>query len=249
MFENIENLKLISASEGKVIGNRRVDNKKLHSFIIRTSGATRYIFDNKVLEINEGELLFLPKGSSYYYNIIPEKECRYVSISFDADISDTSPCVFPLDNIPTDDIENSFVGMWKLGHPTDKHKCYAMFYTLLSYLSNAESLSYSDKKKFEIIEPAIEYLNSRIFDCALKIEDLHAICNISDTYFRKIFSMQYGCTPQAYVSNKRLSYAKNLLESEGAESVADISLSVGYSDPLYFSRIFKKKYGSAPTKL
>ena len=50
-----------------------------------------------------------------------------------------------------------------------------------------------------------------------------------------------------YLTNLRMSRAKELLKDERC-SMKEICLEVGYSDPNYFSRIFKKNFGVTPTE-
>jgi AraC-like DNA-binding protein len=54
-----------------------------------------------------------------------------------------------------------------------------------------------------------------------------------------------GTTPAQYIMSIRLSNAQSLLEST-AYNVTEISKIVGYDNPLYFSRIFKKEKGISP---
>ena len=104
-----------------------------------------------------------------------------------------------------------------------------------------------NKKKLSIISPAISYLRAHVYDCDLKTETLYNICGISGTYFRKLFEARYSVSPQKYILNKRQSHAKAIIDNGDYGSIAEVSLSVGYSDPLYFSRAFKKKYHITPT--
>lgn len=53
--------------------------------------------------------------------------------------------------------------------------------------------------------------------------------------------------PQDYITAKRLFHAKSILDSGDFDSIREIALSVGYSDPLYFSKVFKKRYGVSPS--
>ena len=59
------------------------------------------------------------------------------------------------------------------------------------------------------------------------------------------FTQKHGIAPKEYMLEKRIALAKKLLR-ETETSVMEISNSVGYVDPLYFSRIFKKKEGLSP---
>ena len=173
-----------------------------------------------------------------------------MSINFHADLSEAKPTVYSLKDFPEADYMCShFSDLWKLGNQADKYKCLSMFYNLLSYISNIENLNYSDKRKFEIINPAVTYLKAHIFDCSLKIEKLHQLCGISDTYFRKIFTLKFGVNPQKYVITKRISQAKSLIDNCDFDTINEVALSVGYNDPLYFSKTFKKKYGISPSSV
>ena len=119
----------------------------------------------------------------------------------------------------------------------------------MAYISNIENLSYAEKRKFKIIDPAVEYLKSHIFDSSLKINNLHTLCGISDTYFRKIFISKFGLSPQKYIVSRRISQAKSIIDSGDFYTIAEVSESVGYNDPLHFSRAFKKKYGVSPSNI
>ena len=56
-----------------------------------------------------------------------------------------------------------------------------------------------------------------------------------------------GDSPINYLIRIRLSKAKELLESSKL-SVKEISEAVGYKDPYYFSKLYKKYYGKSPSK-
>ena len=48
-----------------------------------------------------------------------------------------------------------------------------------------------------------------------------------------------------YIATIRIQYACTLME-QGLSSVSDIALLCGFSDPLYFSKVFKKRMGISP---
>lgn len=64
----------------------------------------------------------------------------------------------------------------------------------------------------------------------------------------KIFKKIYNTTPQEYVLSNRLSYAKQIIESKDYFSIYEVAKAVGFSDPLYFSKAYKKFYGFSPKK-
>ncbi len=249
MFREIENLKITNIARGiskLPVGTQR---RKTNGFILRTSGSVHYNFESYTLTAQPGTLIFLPKDCAFTGTRTSKEDCGYVSVSFEADLKDAKPSIYTFENFSgAVAFQNHLPDLWKYGGQTEHYKCYALFYELLAYLQNIESLNYSDKKKMYIIAPAVDYLNKHLYDTSLRMDTLHTHCGISGTYFRKIFAANFGASPQAYVQNKRLAHAKSLLDGGNFISIAEVASSVGYLDPFYFSRVFKKKYGEAPSK-
>lgn len=85
-------------------------------------------------------------------------------------------------------------------------------------------------------------------DCDYQLDVYLRSLPFSYDYVRKLFQKELGVTPHKYLTDKRLQIAAEvLLNSADGSSIADIALMCGFRDPLYFSKIFKKKYGVAPT--
>ena len=74
-------------------------------------------------------------------------------------------------------------------------------------------------------------------------------CGISNTYFRKLFVLKYGAKPTDYIISKRIGHARAIILSGDFETIEEVAHSVGYSDPLYFGKVFKKFYGVSPSEL
>ena len=250
MFENIENLKIISSLHRTSASHNKIENRPTNTFIMRISGKVEYDFYDKIITLNKGEIIFLPKGISYKSRCLPGEECIYTSINFEGQLTDPKVAVFSMENFyEADYICNHFSDLWNFGNAADKHKCYALFYDLLSYLSNTERLKHENEKKHTIIDPALDYLKKHIFDPMLNVEKLHNLCGISDTYFRKIFISRFGTSPQKYIAISRITHAKTVIDSGDFDTIKEVALSVGFSDPLYFGKVFKKFYGTSPLNI
>jgi AraC-like DNA-binding protein len=63
----------------------------------------------------------------------------------------------------------------------------------------------------------------------------------------RLFKRQFKVSPIYYVIQKRIAHACSLL-TETALPLKQISQAVGYDDPFYFSRMFKKMMGVNPTE-
>ena len=70
----------------------------------------------------------------------------------------------------------------------------------------------------------------------------------SPSHFRKLFKAATGQPPLSYFNHMKIEYAKTLLRQGGKQvSVHEIAESAGFSDPLYFSRLFRQYTGTSPS--
>lgn len=111
--------------------------------------------------------------------------------------------------------------------------------SLLYSLGNSHYIGQRDFKKQ--IEQMIEK-----FDEDINVQDLAASCNLSVSHFMREFKSVTGTSPKKYQQTLRISNAKLLLSSTDL-SVSEVSICCGFSDPLYFSRLFKKIVGISPS--
>jgi len=93
---------------------------------------------------------------------------------------------------------------------------------------------------------SLQYINKN-FSHDIPIETLADMEKIGLTTYRKIFKKHTGMSPVDYIISLRISSAcHQLIHSHN--SIAAIASNVGYNDPYYFSRIFKKRIGISPQK-
>jgi two-component system response regulator YesN len=106
--------------------------------------------------------------------------------------------------------------------------------------------SYRDNKTGGLTRRAKDYIRAN-YSNSITLEDVAREINISPQYLSKLFKEETGENFIDYLTGIRIRIAKNLLEN-GDMSIKEICYSIGYSDPNYFSRTFKKIVGSTPTE-
>ena len=69
-------------------------------------------------------------------------------------------------------------------------------------------------------------------------------------YLRKLFKREVGVTPHQFLVDTRLqAAAESLAGSEGrVVNISDVAHLCGFREPLYFSKVFRKKYGMSPSR-
>ena len=98
----------------------------------------------------------------------------------------------------------------------------------------------------EEMEYARRYFNEH-YNEQINIEEYAESRNMSVSWFQRNFKQIVNCSPMQYLLTIRMNNAASLLESTDY-SMAEISTIVGYDNPLYFSRLFKKQNRVSPSE-
>ena len=98
----------------------------------------------------------------------------------------------------------------------------------------------------EQIERAAAYFNEN-YNTKISIDDYAESLHISTNWFIHNFKQYTGMSPAQYILSLRMVNAQSLLERT-TYNIKEISEIVGYENPLYFSRVFKKEIGKSPAQ-
>ena len=103
-----------------------------------------------------------------------------------------------------------------------------------------------------VVESVLFEIQRNISTPSFSLEDSIKKLPLNYDYVRKLFKKETGVTPHEYLLNSRMQFARELIESGIGNrysnySVAQIAEACGFSEPLYFSRVFKKYYGVSPS--
>ena len=81
----------------------------------------------------------------------------------------------------------------------------------------------------------------------ISIETLCKYVNYSRSYLSRLFKKEVNMTIPEYINSIRIQHAKMLIK-DSQLSLREISLSVGFNDPYYFSKVFKRYTGVSPSE-
>jgi two-component system response regulator YesN len=98
----------------------------------------------------------------------------------------------------------------------------------------------------ELINEAKVYINNNYMDDITLESVANEMC-ISSYYFSKLFKKEANINFIDYLTDIRIKNAKYKIRNTN-KSIKQISKEVGYNDPNYFSRVFKKQTGYSPSK-
>ncbi|WP_372794531.1 PocR ligand-binding domain-containing protein [Pontiella sp.] len=120
----------------------------------------------------------------------------------------------------------------------------SMFRHLLEFMVGDQMIRHKD---YDLIAPVIERIRDHP-DRELQLEEASRLVGRSPSTVTRIFKKVTGRSFKQYLVHHRLELAAAQLRARPNAPVAEIALAVGYDDALYFSRVFRKQFGCAPSE-
>ena len=214
-------------------------------FAFCLSGGGEYALGGQILALGKGDMVAVPPLTSH--SSLTDKGARIIQVFMhQPTLRIKEPCVVHGDGSPH--LQAAFEGAlyhYHSGHPANTHLLNAYGALIVCYLA----AYHSGQSISPVVLEMEEDIRAHFADPAYELDAyLHSLPFNYD-YLRKLFQREMGVTPLQYLNNLRLyTAAEALLNTEGASgSVTEIARMCGFREPLYFSRMFKKKYGLSPT--
>lgn len=132
--------------------------------------------------------------------------------------------------------------------PTVREDCLSLLYAAYAdFLKSAHGAMYLPSAKRKRMDAALGYIDMHIADESLKVAEVAASVNLSESHFRRSFRDAFGISPVKYITMTRVTRAQERLRYSN-ERLTDIAEALGFSNLYYFSVVFKKEVGVSPSE-
>lgn len=115
-----------------------------------------------------------------------------------------------------------------------------LYYSFSKLKKNTQSGS-------DLVAFVLSYLDEHFTDSALSLAEIADAAGYHKKYLSSTFKKQFGVGLSEYLRILRIRYAVMLIEN-GVTSVKNVAALSGFSDPLYFSKVFTDMIGTSPSQ-
>ena len=206
-------------------------------------------------ELSAGSLFLLFPGISHAYRPDPETGWTEYWVGFSGPYADSmvtadilnpdQPVFHPGYQASLVSVFHEIIDLVRQQTPLYQFRVCAGIMRILAETLSLERLSVQQTRAQEIVEQAKSFIDRNI-RTTFDLEKLGATLHLSIPQLNEVFKSYTGMTPYQYCIHAKINRAKEILAS-GESSIKEIAWQVGFDDPYYFSRLFKKKTGYSPS--
>ncbi|RXZ78620.1 AraC family transcriptional regulator [Paenibacillaceae bacterium] len=226
-----------------------------HGFVFPVRGEAHMHVDGIGYELRPGTVLHAAPGMRMDSQVIGQSEYEYYSVFYRLDKREEEDCApecskhFRLEPGTNSRViellamlHQNIYAAGGLEQLRAKELFLSLMHQVLAGCNYRDDASSADKK---VIEAAVAYI-SGYYMHPLTLDELAGLHAMSPKRFSYFFHKYTGYRPIDYVIHYRMERAKELLRT-GSFPIRDVAASVGYANPLYFSRAFKQRFGVSPS--
>lgn len=223
--------------------DHRALGRKCNGVLLVQSGKCRFSFGEAHLDAEAGDLVYLPLASRHLLTL--EGDASFYRVDFYLHALDGTPLFFsetPL-LLVRGASEECHSRIRLLAEQGEKSRDTLFLTEQIAFILR-ECEEGTKSERAARLQNAVRALHEKHADVP-SISDLAALCHLSPSRFYELFKREYGKTPLAYRDTLLFERACARLTAEDM-TVAELATALGFADPAYFSRFFKRHAGISP---
>lgn len=246
-INNFNNVVYVAPGTGKPVH----ENRPFHGLVYYPKQTSLFVFDNgKTIASTEQCIIYLPKHSNYRVGHISNSEetaCYAINFDLSEELSQESFVMKLKTDTKIQTMFHSCEKIWSKKDAGYYAKCMSLLYEIIYMMQNELHTTYLSPSHKQKLTPAIEYIQSNYLTEEINISFLASLCNMGETYFRKLFHSQYHVSPVKYINALKIARAKELITSD-MYSIREVATLSGFHDDCYFRKIFKRETTLSPNE-
>lgn len=247
---NITRIYTVEKYESKVKTPRTKEYSSLlysYELIFYLHGETEVLVDGVKICDTKNSIRYLPKGQTrgkYIVNTNVPTACIDIHFDTDSPMPEHAMGLYNNENI-RDKILKLF-DIWQKKHMGYYVDAMRTFYDIISLIQKSQQ-NYLSAAQKKYMNDAYAYINEHYKQQNFNYKDLCHTVGLKYAYFSELFKKRFNMSPVRFVTKMRIDYAKELLVTN-RRSISEIAEMCGFANTYYFSEVFKKETGFAPSK-
>jgi AraC-like DNA-binding protein len=217
-------------------------------------GKARMTFDGVSYEMEPGRFFHAGPRMTLDKEVVGESKWEFVLVHYQIPDSEKNTFPYALSHYELDpgysprinDMLQRLCHTCSLPGSLQSLRAKSLFFNVMDEVLTS-SASRRRESGLALVEHAMEYMDSHYTE-QLTIPKLAGQYGLGSKQFAYLFQKHGNISPNEYLISQRVNRAKELLCTTTC-SISEISDCVGYSDPYYFSKLFKKRTGISPSKM
>lgn len=256
-------LRLLFAGHSQTEPGHQNGPKVFDYFLIHQiiSGKGVYTRDDRTFELTEGDSFFIEPGKLVSYRADEQEPWQYRWIAVQGNqaselissggIDWGEPVVRGAGRHPAGRWIEEIETVLRKARTGGELRARGLFHLLMADIAErtgpaAHPAAASQSRIEQHVRQAVQQLTTQYAE-PIRIESLAEAYGYNRAYFSKMFKSFNRVSPVTFLLHLRLGKARQLLRERPELTVEQIAYSVGFQDPLYLSRQFKRYYGVSPS--
>jgi AraC-like DNA-binding protein len=201
-----------------------------------------FLDGERIYEVSDGTIFLIPPGYRHLEKSKFLLDCIWVGLQGNA-LKFLEEKLYKIQDHAATEI---LIRLWRRAQQKNSLVGMELDGILLEFFGTFQRLMSSEEQfQDHSIEKLLEYLNKN-FHKPIRIKEMaeHLCC--SEGHLQRTFKQFTGKTPLEYLKHIRMNNALRFIQ-ESTISIHDIAFLIGFNDPLYFSRQFKKFWKRPPS--
>ena len=212
--------------------------------VLNVSGNGKTIIGDREYDFRPGTVLIVPPGVEH--SKISEMGFEDVFFGIDSLNFDSRNKCIRVEDDEEKTIEMLIYAIIRVYHKRESNYA-AILDTLAQSVCNLIlSRSKTEGEKNDDVELFINDLIINYTDSDFTVGEAMSRTNYNKDHFRRVFKEYTGTTPVEYLTKLRINCAKNMLKNRDGRKIKEVAFESGFSDYLYFAKVFKKYTGKTP---
>ena len=213
------------------------------TFVLK--GEMHYVVNGKKYILSENDAILIPPGA-LRERIGGGEAVKYVSYNFLANDDANLPSMVYLKGVISHDIR-AICQIFSASHISDIYSTREKVVNILNYiLLEIRDIIMLESNNKHIID-IIKYINENI-SAPITLSTVSERVNLTKEYVSHIFKKETGKTVTDYINERKMMIAKEMILGSGYD-LTEIADRLGYDNYSYFSKLFKKQFGTSPSAL